>query len=1054
MTTHSVRLARNILFVTLLVGGIFSQASAAGFSGTGDGTSEATAYMITTCDQLQEMDNDLTSHYKLANDIDCAATNPSDAGNAASQWNDTHGFNPIGEIAFVGSNIYSGFNHQSFTGVFDGQNHKISNLYINRGANNGDLDGYYVGLFRTIAAGAEVKNVNLENVAITAAGNNVGALAGGLSGTVTNVHSSGTVHGQGNTGGLVGSHVDANNFPNSSPLVYTWNGSKYVYTDDVGGLLPKELSGVDVATIDSKDLAPKDGKYSMKISEEYNETVYYDKLALMTFDHAPGYSVVEPLARDAGVAGLRTVSDTPTNPLVSCVDEQGNNCLDNLRSYDDKWSYENKNGVYNPKNLKKSFILDFGALSNATDIQLVLRGARDYAASAQYPGNSARSISVKNADGQWVEIYNKNQIGSDGTPRLRTVDLTGKFLTNDYHVKVAFDTFNANYFAVDTSAQVPFTTHTYKPDSVGLDYHGFTAIDRTHFYDHDYSNTSPLPDGIFKNQYGKFTKYGDVTPLLDDADDHYVVMRYGDQLSVEFPYEAPAEGMVRSFALYNDALYKHATYQGLGEYGQSADYLPYHNMTKYGPGMAPYPMTAENISYINEWNTRVVPGPFADALRSGGSTVIQSYSTADVTGNYNVGGLVGLNYKEIRQSYFSGSVTGYGLVGGITGYNDTNGWVHDSYSVGTVHGTYIVGGIVGGNYGKIERTYAAGTVHNTGIYTGGAIGIDWSSDPYGIYNSFTVAEPTTDNNVIGGFIGVGNTEDYAAAGNYWFNAMTVGVDNSYQNPQPVKVANSDYFKTNHSSAPMNTWDFTTIWQTTANYPVLRFAPTEPEVSEQSLVLTLTEASPVPAEVTASNAVYNFSASSDIDTAFQSDTGTYIAEKPDCMKCQVQIDSVKHQVTFPGVQPGDVIDIHFGFRTTNQNSNLLHVGPFRVVADPVASSGQGKAWVPAPIVTPVKPVIDNTCPTDQLLTQNLKTGARNGKYNSYTKAVVTEAKILQTHMNRLGFSAGPVDGILGKLTDAAIKRMQKYLGTYQDGMVGPLTRGLINNSCGVNGLQKQ
>ena len=102
------------------------------------------------------------------------------------------------------------------------------------------------------------------------------------------------------------------------------------------------------------------------------------------------------------------------------------------------------------------------------------------------------------------------------------------------------------------------------------------------------------------------------------------------------------------------------------------------------------------------------------------------------------------------------------------------------------------------------------------------------------------------------------------------------------------------------------------------------------------------------------------------------------------------------------------------------------------------------------------VVDNTnntlgtkgqCSATQLLTQNLKTGARNGKYNSYTKSTVKEVKILQAHMNRLGFASGKEDGILGPITDGAIKRMQKFLGTKQDGMVGPNTRGLINTSCG-------
>ncbi len=94
-----------------------------------------------------------------------------------------------------------------------------------------------------------------------------------------------------------------------------------------------------------------------------------------------------------------------------------------------------------------------------------------------------------------------------------------------------------------------------------------------------------------------------------------------------------------------------------------------------------------------------------------------------------------------------------------------------------------------------------------------------------------------------------------------------------------------------------------------------------------------------------------------------------------------------------------------------------------------------------------------CSVDQIITQNLRAGARNGVYHPYTKAIVKEVKLLQGHMNRLGFSSGIEDGILGPITDGAIKRMQKYLGTFEDGMVGPITRDLINNSCGIGGLQK-
>lgn len=92
-----------------------------------------------------------------------------------------------------------------------------------------------------------------------------------------------------------------------------------------------------------------------------------------------------------------------------------------------------------------------------------------------------------------------------------------------------------------------------------------------------------------------------------------------------------------------------------------------------------------------------------------------------------------------------------------------------------------------------------------------------------------------------------------------------------------------------------------------------------------------------------------------------------------------------------------------------------------------------------------------CSANQILTQNLRAPSRNGVYNSYTKGIVREAQILQAHLNRLGFNSGPEDGILGPISTGAIKRMQTFLKTTPDGYVGPITRGLLNNSCGSKTL---
>lgn len=103
---------------------------------------------ITTCYELQNMKYNLAGSYYLVNDIDC-----SDTINWISAERQRQGFEPIA----TGFNTAIG----SFTGTFDGEGHKIINLYI--GDNGRSMKG--AGLFaRTLYA--DIKNVGLENVLI------------------------------------------------------------------------------------------------------------------------------------------------------------------------------------------------------------------------------------------------------------------------------------------------------------------------------------------------------------------------------------------------------------------------------------------------------------------------------------------------------------------------------------------------------------------------------------------------------------------------------------------------------------------------------------------------------------------------------------------------------------------------------------------------------------------------------------------------------------------------------------------------------------------------
>lgn len=145
------------------------------FSGHGFGR-QFGPYRINSCEQLQEMKDDLDGEYVLENDIDCSAT---------SSWNSGAGFLPIGNLS------------ESFTGSFDGRNFTIDGLYINRPAEQ------RVGLFGVVYQ-AEIKNTALTGASV--AGEHIeGILAGIANETVfSRVQVEGEVTGGSLTAGLVG----------------------------------------------------------------------------------------------------------------------------------------------------------------------------------------------------------------------------------------------------------------------------------------------------------------------------------------------------------------------------------------------------------------------------------------------------------------------------------------------------------------------------------------------------------------------------------------------------------------------------------------------------------------------------------------------------------------------------------------------------------------------------------------------------------------------------------------------------------------------------------
>jgi len=144
---------------------------------TGDGSS-SNPHVVTTLDELQAVQGDLSSHYVLGNNIDASET---------ETWNSGAGFTPIVNDT------------DPFSGSFDGQGYSVDGLYINRP--NTD----YVGLFGKVSS-SDIKNIGVTNLDMQGGDTFVGGLVGLSEGgaRITNSYSSGNLSGEMSVGGLVG----------------------------------------------------------------------------------------------------------------------------------------------------------------------------------------------------------------------------------------------------------------------------------------------------------------------------------------------------------------------------------------------------------------------------------------------------------------------------------------------------------------------------------------------------------------------------------------------------------------------------------------------------------------------------------------------------------------------------------------------------------------------------------------------------------------------------------------------------------------------------------
>ncbi|MFC0214609.1 S-layer homology domain-containing protein [Paenibacillus chartarius] len=198
-----------------------------------------------------------------------------------------------------------------------------------------------------------------------------------------------------------------------------------------------------------------------------------------------------------------------------------------------------------------------------------------------------------------------------------------------------------------------------------------------------------------------------------------------------------------------------------------------------------------------------------------GGTVERAASSVSVTGNEDVGGLIGFNGNgsTLALSHVSGAVYGVNSVGGLVGYNQrvsSGADVSLSYVTGAVYGELQVGGLVGTNHGGIiENAYAAASVDGD-EEVGGLVG----RTALGSVRQTYAVGPVS--GVEAG--GLAGSKPSGTVVDSFYNRETTGASDDTGKGVPLTTS-----ELKRPAVYPSGWDFAGTWRLTEGktYPVLR-----------------------------------------------------------------------------------------------------------------------------------------------------------------------------------------------------------------------------------------
>jgi hypothetical protein len=380
--------------------------------------------------------------------------------------------------------------------------------------------------------------------------------------------------------------------------------------------------------------------------EPMEEVAYLDQVKLLAVDHPANEEVYpnEYFASNPPYPEFKVITSSNARPPAGAWDDKGNDLLPDLLAH----KYVGGFDLLPFKGFAKphSLILDLGEPYRGGPLKLLMHGEIEYftatgmyaasqagiEATAPYveaeighdrvgrtflsdkqrpmPNPSDRNVRPTQPE-KWVRVTDDMGFPA-GLPRTITADLSGKLPHGTTRIRITSN-LQIYWDSILIDRSQPSENFKLTPiplTQAKLDYHGYPLqIEDQPPGNVKYKYEQVSRTGPYARQAGEYTRYGDVTPLLNSFDDKLVVFGSGEEVQLEFdPAKLPPlpKGWTRDYFFMANGYEKDMDFYAAD--GSTVEPLPFRRMGTYPyPGKA-FPSDQEHLDYILKYNTRFVSG--------------------------------------------------------------------------------------------------------------------------------------------------------------------------------------------------------------------------------------------------------------------------------------------------------------------------------------------------------------------------------------------------------------------------------------------------------------